>query len=147
MKSNRDFWAGCLLLGIGVSVAVNAYSSYRIGSIREMGTGYMPFALAVLLSLLGLITIVMSQMGNTEPPSDRKFELQKVLPVGLGVLAFAVGITRVGLIPSIGMLVGIAALADKKLTLKTTGLLIIVLSLISWVVFVLLLKMNLPLWG
>lgn len=147
MKLNRDFGAGCLLLGIGLSVAVYAYLHYRIGTVREMGAGYMPFALAILLSALGLITVLMSQMGNVVAQSDRQFEIQKVLPIGLGVLAFAVGISHIGLVPSIALLVTISSFADKKLRFKTTAMLILALSFIAWVVFVLLLKMTLPVWG
>ena len=56
--SNKDFWAGLMLIAIGAAAVLIA-CSYPFGTALRMGTGYMPRLLCWLL--LGLGAIVLAQ--------------------------------------------------------------------------------------
>ncbi|WP_086479603.1 tripartite tricarboxylate transporter TctB family protein [Oceanospirillum sanctuarii] len=144
MKLSRDLWAGILLFSLGLIVAIYVYANYRMGTLRSMGPGYMPFALAVVLSALGVIAAIMSQVLPPQDYSGRELDWRKVVPVALGVLIFALTVTKLGLIISTILLVVISSIADRRFNFKHSFFLAISLCLISWVVFVLLLKMTIP---
>lgn len=144
MKLTRDLWAGALLFTLGLVIAVYVDNNYRMGSLRSMGPGYMPFALAVILASLGVITAILSQFTAPQNYTGRTFELRKVLPVALGVLIFALTVTHLGLVVATILLVVISSYADKRFNLKQSIILAASLCLISWIVFVVLLKMTIP---
>ncbi|UTV98424.1 tripartite tricarboxylate transporter TctB family protein [Marinomonas rhizomae] len=144
MKLSRDLWAGLVLLIIGTVVALYSHNQYRMGTIQSMGPGYMPFVLSIILIILGGVTAVSSQFGVSSEEPERKISWRKVIPVALAVLAFALTITKLGLIVATTLLVFIASLADKRFNLKLTLYLIISFCFISWVVFSYFLQMNMP---
>jgi len=49
----RDFYAGGLMLLIGLGIALKG-ATYRAGTLMHMGPGFLPTALGILLVLLGL---------------------------------------------------------------------------------------------
>ncbi len=147
MKINRDFLAACLLIAIGAFVSIYATSHYTIGTIKDMGPGYAPLALAVALMVLGGIAALASQYARGDQETDRRLELGTAVPVIVGTLAFALSITSIGLVPAIFLLVLISSRADKRLTQKTSLILATGLSVISWLVFIVALKMTLPVIG
>src|SRR5579884_3758772 len=49
----RDYYAGALMVLVGCGAAV-AGSRYQLGSLTQMGPGFFPTALGVLLALLGI---------------------------------------------------------------------------------------------
>ena len=69
----RDFYAGGLMLLIGLGIALKGLS-YRAGTLMHMGPGFLPTALGVLLAILG-ITIAVAGLAPSEPGDD-----QRILP-------------------------------------------------------------------
>ena len=47
LTRKRDFYAGGLMLLIGLGVALKGWSSYRLGTLMHMGPGFLPTALGV----------------------------------------------------------------------------------------------------
>ncbi|EXJ12598.1 tripartite tricarboxylate transporter TctB family protein [Nitrincola nitratireducens] len=144
MTFSRDFISGFLLVLIGAAIAIYVDSNYRMGTLRSMGPGYMPFYLSVLLAFLGFVTIIISQLKNKEDKEDRVFDLRKVLPVGISVFVFASTINHFGLILSTVFLVFISSYADRRFNWKRSLYLSLALCFISWVIFVFFLKMTVP---
>ena len=42
LTRKRDFYAGGLMLLIGLGVALKGWSSYRLGTLMHMGPGFLP---------------------------------------------------------------------------------------------------------
>ena len=56
IKSQKDFFAGLMFMGVGVAFAWGA-TTYNVGNGARMGPGYFPLMLGILLALIGsLIT-------------------------------------------------------------------------------------------
>ena len=54
LTRKRDFYAGGLMLLIGLGVALKGWSSYRLGTLMHMGPGFLPTALGAILALIGI---------------------------------------------------------------------------------------------
>ena len=53
IKSQKDFVSGLMFTAVGAGFAWNAALSYDIGSASQMGPGYFPLVLGLVLVLLG----------------------------------------------------------------------------------------------
>ena len=75
--SKRDFYAGGLMILIGLFIAVKG-TTYRAGTLMHMGPGFLPTALGVILMLLGIAIAAtalsssgVDEHGNAEESSRR----------------------------------------------------------------------------
>jgi hypothetical protein len=66
----RDYYAGGLMLLIGVGAAVTG-TGYKFGTLARMGPGFMPVVLGIVLAFLGLL-IAGTALGSSEP-DDKNF--------------------------------------------------------------------------
>ena len=57
LRDNQDFWAGVMLIAIGVTAVVIA-RNYPFGTSLRMGPGYFPTVLGGVLTLFGLYLLV-----------------------------------------------------------------------------------------
>ena len=57
LTAKRDLWGGALMLAFGI-VAIVEGERHTVGSLTQMGSGYFPIALGVLLSVLGLVIVL-----------------------------------------------------------------------------------------
>ena len=65
LMSKRDFYAGGLMLLLGLGIALKG-ATYRPGTLMHMGPGFFPTALGVLLVILG-IAIAADGIGTIRP--------------------------------------------------------------------------------
>ena len=56
IKSQKDFVSGLMFTAIGAGFAWNSALSYDIGSASQMGPGYFPLVLGLVLVLLVALT-------------------------------------------------------------------------------------------
>ena len=54
IKSQKDFFAGLMFMGVGGAFAWGA-TTYNIGTGARMGPGYFPLILGILLAVIGLV--------------------------------------------------------------------------------------------
>ncbi len=154
IKSQKDFFSGLMFTGVGVAFAVGA-STYNVGSGARMGPGYFPLLLGVLLAILGTIIMMRALAIETvdgEPIGKWAWRpLSFVIAANLIFGVLLGGLPSIGL-PAMGMIVGIyaltivASLADGHFKLKETLVLATILAAGSYVAFVLLLKLQFPVW-
>jgi hypothetical protein len=154
VKSQKDFCAGLLFAAVGVAFAWGA-TSYTIGSGARMGPGYFPLLLGVLLAFIGVVVIFKSLTIETE--GGDKVGKWAFRPLGYIIganLLFGVllgGLPSIGL-PAMGMIIGIygltivSSLAGDKFKLKEVLILSTVLAVASYLAFVVLLKLQFPVW-
>jgi hypothetical protein len=154
IKSQRDFWSGLMFMACGVAFAWGA-TSYTIGEGARMGPGYFPLMLGILLTLLGLFITFESLVVETEDGEKVGAIAWKPLGFIIGAnLVFGVllgglprfGIPAMGLVVAIYALTFVAALAGDEFRLKEVAVLATALAIGSYLAFVVLLKLQFPVW-
>lgn len=143
----KDLLGGALMLLLGTGAALQA-SHYQIGSLRDMGPGYVPMALGIILAttgalimLVGLRTVPVLALTRLPP------EWRGWFCICAGMVAFAVIGAYGGLLPATFACVFIAALGDRSNTLAAATVLAALMTLVCFIVFWWLLKVQLPLIG
>jgi hypothetical protein len=114
-----------------------------------MGTGYLPrLLLWVLLGLGGLILLsgLWKADGLAEPDISVRATWRPVVFVPLSLLAFALALERLGLVLSILLLTGIAAVAGRGLRPSETAIAALVLVALCWAIFIVGLSLTIPVW-
>lgn len=154
LKSQKDFISGLMFMGAGVVFAGGA-STYRIGEANNMGPGYFPLCLGILLALLGGIitfkSLVLESFGGDRIGRWAFKPLFFIIAANLvfGVLLAglpSIGLPAMGLIAAIYALTFIASMAEAGWRFKPTFILATVLAAGSYLAFVRLLKLQLPVW-
>lgn len=108
MKLN--VWESTAAGAIVLFGAVMAYvgSSYGIGTLSHMGSGYFPTVLGIVTALLGILTFL-DVMNSESPRPD--VSARAVIFIFGGFFAWAMLVERVGLLPSSIVLIILCSLA------------------------------------
>jgi len=154
IKSQKDFFSGLMFMGVGVAFAWGA-STYSIGSGARMGPGYFPLVLGVLLAILGIAITFTSLVVETED-GDKvgKFAWKPLFFIITANLVFgacigglpSIGLKPLGLIVGIYLLTYIASHAGEEHKFKEVAVLATILAALSYVAFIVLLKLQFPVW-
>jgi drug/metabolite transporter (DMT)-like permease len=144
IKSERDFWSGLMFLVVGIAFAWGA-TTYSFGSSARPGPGYFPFGLGVLLALLGALILFESLTIETEDGEKVGHFAWKPLVVILASVAlFGFILPRAGLLISMPLLVLLSSWASDEFSWKAAAINAVVLTSISWVIFVKGLSLTIP---
>ena len=145
----RDFYAGGLVILFGLVMALKG-PSYRLGTLMHMGPGFLPTALGILLSLLGIAIAAAS----LAPGSDEHGGDQSLLPehpqwwawfcILMSPVAFIFFGRYFGMAPGTFACVFIAALGDKTATWKGTIILASVVTVFGVSLFSYFLQVPMP---
>ena len=144
-RSLKDILAGLVFVAFGLVFAVVA-TSYEIGSPLRMGPGYFPFLLGCLLVLLGGVIVGKGLLAG-------EGEAIGVIPwraVGLimaAVLFFGLTVRGLGLVPSVFVTALVSGYASRRTSLVMGLLVTVGLTLLCILVFVVALRLRLPLLG
>jgi hypothetical protein len=133
IRDPKNFMAGLLFTGLAVVLACDALS-LPLGTVSQMGPGYLPLVLAVILGGLGLVVIANSL--RLEGESLSGFEWRGFILVTVSIVAFGATINRFGFIPAVVISVGICILASTRFRTVTAIALIAFLLVFCWVVFI-----------
>jgi hypothetical protein len=151
IKHRQNFAFGLLATLLGIAFALGALD-YSVGTAARMGAGYFPFYVACALIALGL-WITLTALGR-ERDAQGDLGALNLRPVvfilGANLLfgILLVGLPSIGL-PSLGLLVAVfttvvvAALAGREFVWREALALAAILTVACYVLFVLLLKLNL----
>lgn len=155
IKSQKDFFAGLMYIVIGVAFAIAALD-YNVGTAARMGPGYFPFALGVLLALIGLGVSFNAVTRRGIPGGDPvgKWAWKQVFFIlaanfTFGILLVglpALGIPSFGLVVAIYGLVLIASYARDGARFKESLAVATVLAVGSYLVFIKALNLQFPVW-
>jgi hypothetical protein len=135
--------AGLIFIAFGVGTIVLA-RDYEIGSALEMGPGYFPAAMGLLLAVLGIAAIVRGVTRKVRDPITRH-RVAPLLLVFAGILAFSFLIESAGLIVAAAALIGIACLQNLRSKPLEVIVIYLVLTGFSALVFVHWFDMRMPL--
>ena len=154
IKSQKDFFSGLMFTLVGAAFAWGA-TSYNIGTGARMGPGYFPLLLGVFLAVLGGLITFYSLIEHTEDGEPVGAFAWKPVVFILGAnIVFGIllaglprfGIPPMGLIAAIYALVIIAGKAGDTFSLKESVMLATGLSVGSYLAFIMLLKLQMPVW-
>ena len=157
VKSQQDFWAGLMFVGVGVFFMVVALGTpefldrllgtrlipgYSMGSAVRMGPAYFPVVLGGMLAVLGLLVLLDSVV--EEGPDVAKFNFRPLLFILASSLAFAYLLKPLGLVLAAVALVFISAYGGHEFKWKEVAILSVVLVIFSVLVFVKALVLPFP---
>jgi hypothetical protein len=144
IKSERDFWSGLMFLAVGIAFAWGA-TTYSFGNSARPGPGYFPFGLGVLLALLGAIVLFKALTIETEDGEKvGSFPWRPLLVILATVALFGFIIPRLGLLISLPLLVLMSSWASDEFGWVATLTNAVVLTLMSWLIFVKGLNLTIP---
>lgn len=145
---NREYLAGGLMCVIGAS-AVFQGMRYQVGTLNEMGPGFFPAAVGVILTLTGIAIAVAGRIATAAPPKRLPPEWKGWFCIAASIVAFVVIGKFGGLLPATVAIVFISALGDRNNTIKSALYLSLAVAVVCIVVFWWALKVQFPLftWG
>ncbi|GDX58252.1 membrane protein [Comamonadaceae bacterium] len=154
IKSQKDFFSGLLFTVVGLTFAWGA-TKYNMGTAARMGPGYFPMMLGVLMAILGGVITFNSLVVSTQDgdkvggfawrPLVFIIAANLVFGLMLGGLP-SIKFPAFGLIVAIYALTFVASMAGEEFNLKEVAVLATVLAIMSYLAFILLLKLQFPVW-
>lgn len=154
IKSQKDFFSGLMFTTVGVGFAWGAVG-YNVGTGARMGPGYFPLMLGIVLAFLGGLVMFKALVVETEDgdkigkwawkPLAFIISANLLFGIMIGGLP-SIGLPPMGLVAGIFALTIIASLAGERFKLKEVLTLAAVLALGSYLAFVMLLKLQFPVW-
>lgn len=143
--SYKDLITGILLTLLGLFISLYATYHYEIGGLRNMGPGYFPLVLAILLSLSGLCIAAIALLKSRSQSDDsRHFNFRSFLSTIAAITLFAILIYPLGVFLATMILAVVSLSTARDLSLGRVALIAIGLAIFSWLVFKVGLKMPLP---
>lgn len=146
IKSQRDFVSGLMFLVVGVAFAWGA-TEYSFGTSARPGPGYFPFGLGILLAILGGVVLFKALTLESEggdPIGDIAW--RPLIVIVAAVAVFGVALPRLGLACALPLLIMMSAVAGKEFRWRDVLISSVVLTVGSWALFILGLKLTIPLW-
>ena len=143
VKNPQDFWAGVLFVVAG-AIALWEGSAYAMGTITQMGPGYVPRVLSWILLVIGAVLAArgVAVTGPRIAPSL----LRPQIFILLAIIVFGLLIESFGLAPAVVVATILAALASRETKWIETAVLAVVLAIVSVVLFVYLLSQSMQIW-
>jgi len=143
IRAPKDFWSGLMFL-VFAAVSLFAASGYSMGRGGRMGPAYFPTLLGWLLALLGVILVVRSFAIRGE--ALERIQLRPLIVLAACVILFGAMIQPLGLVLALTATTFVAAFAGRETRLKEAALLSCGLTFIAVLIFVLALRLPLPIW-
>jgi hypothetical protein len=143
-RSPKDFWSGVLFIAVGLFALVYAGTTYTLGTAARMGPGYFPRILGILLVALGVILTLRSF--KLKGPPVPKFHWKPTLIVLGSVVVFGLVVEKLGMaLSTLGLIIAASA-ASHEWRPKESVLVGLFLATLAVSVFILGLKLQLPIW-
>ena len=154
IKSQQDFWSGLMFIAVGLGFAWGA-TTYNVGEAARMGPGYFPLVLGIVLAGLGAFVLFESLVVETEDgepigkwawrPLGFIIAANLLFGILLGGLP-SIGLPYMGLVIAIFGLTVVSAMGGDEFKWKEVVVLALVLCIVSYLAFIVLLKLQFPVW-
>lgn len=118
--------------------------SLTMGTPARMGPGFFPMMLAIVLGVLGLLTLLEGRHGDEVSEGT---DIRAVVLVAGSVIVFALSIESLGLVPTVALTSFLLSLADRQVRILSSLIMALVFALFSWLVFSVALSISWPAFG
>ncbi len=142
----KDMTAGLTFIVLGLGFSYIA-SSYELGTASEMGPGYFPLWLGLLLAAIGLVVASRALAKSAaEPDSQPRVDLKIVALIIGSVVLFGALAPVLGLVTTVVVTVVVASFASHEFRVLDALAAAAALVGICVVTFVYVLKLPIPVW-
>lgn len=145
VKNQQDFWAGVMFVAFGAFFAGNGMG-YEFGTAEEMGAGYFPTVLGVIMLVFGLLIASTGLSAKATDEKIARFEWGVLLFILGPVVLFGLLLQALGLILSLVMLILTSSYASHEFSLKSALFNAAVLIVMCLLIFVWGLDLRFQLW-
>ncbi len=149
MFAHKNVLAGLMFVGVA-ALGLWLSRNYPIGTALRMGTGYVPRLLCWILLGLGVVIFLQGMYEaatrGVRIRSGGGSAWRPVILVALSLVVFALTLERFGLVISILLLIGIGSFASRELRPLETAVAALVLTVLSWGIFIVGLGLTIPVW-
>jgi len=142
-RDTRDLVGGLGLAALGCFAAWYTHTEYELGDLQRMGPGYFPFALGLMLAVLGLMVALPAWFRRGE---SIQVAWKTLALVTTGIVVFAVLLKTLGILLATAVSVLIASLADQQISWRARLLVALGVAAVTWGVFIYGLGMVIPTW-
>jgi Tripartite tricarboxylate transporter TctB family len=132
LLANRDFLAGLLFIALGAGGFAVALS-YPYGSVQQMGPGFFPRSLGVILAGFGVVTMIRGLRSGE--PVRGAWGWFPLAMLSIAMIAFGWLMEHVGMVPSLVVLVVASAWAGREFRWGEAALLAVAMSLLAVAIF------------
>lgn len=140
-----DFRAGLFYLAVGIA-AMLIGRNYTMGTADDMGSGYFPFLLSLILIVIGVASIARCIIGKRVP--SERVHLRAMTLITGATLAFGMIVASVGAVIAVPILTLLSASASRNFVFGWKSVsAAIALSLCCIVVFIKALGLSIPVTG
>jgi hypothetical protein len=152
---NRDYYAGALVGAIGLGAAILG-ARYQIGTLTNMGPGFMPTALGILLAILGVAIAVLNARRQASGEKAMRVESHGIAApdstpdwwgwgcIISGVVLFILLANYAGLLPATFFAVFVSARGDRTASWQSSLLLAAAVTVFGIILFSWLLQVQMP---
>lgn len=145
VRNKQNFAAGLFFVAFGIFAAVVA-RSYSLGASDDIGPGYFPFWLAVLLAVLGTVLSLAALAPKAEATEIGRLDWKATAWIVGAVVLFAFLLQYLGIVFSVLVLVIVSSLGSHEFTWKGTLGSSLLLAALVYGVFVKGLHLQFPTW-
>ena len=146
IKSQRDFWSGLMFVLVGAGFAIGA-TNYSMGTSARPGAGYFPLMLSVIMAILGAVVLFKSltiESSNGDPVGS--FAFKPLIVIVAAIVMFGLLLERLGMVITVPLLIIVSSLAGDEFRWRGVLASVVILTIGCWLVFILGLKLTIPLW-
>lgn len=142
-----ELCAALALIALGAYALYTALG-YNFGTLRRMGSGFVPTALSVVLIFLGgLLALSALKKPSAQGPTRLDIQLRPTVLVLGSMLMWALLVQRIGFVPATFLLVCLCSMAERGTRLVPTLICASAICLFGYVVFLYGLNVPLPVFG
>ncbi|MGV6874765.1 tripartite tricarboxylate transporter TctB family protein [Pseudochelatococcus sp. B33] len=138
----KDFLSGALFGAIGLGTIAMGVS-YRLGTPGNMGPGYFPVMLGVIMALIGLTMLIRSMLNPEASDGVASWEVRPLVFVLAAVFVFSLLIDSLGVIVAVASLVLIGRLGGREGSMSELAVMIVAMTVLAVGIFVY--GLNIPL--
>ncbi|WP_157813749.1 tripartite tricarboxylate transporter TctB family protein [Sinorhizobium meliloti] len=143
-RLSKDVVSGLLLIVIA-AIYIWQASFQEIGTASEMGPGYFPMAISILIGLLGIAILANGVRRNV--PLSGPVAWRGAVSITLAVVAFAAMLRPFGFVPATAFATFLSTLAAPPFRWKFSVLATFVITALCWLIFVVGIRISVPSFG
>lgn len=129
---SQDALSGLMFLAVAIYMSVSTLMGLDIGSLDQMGPGFFPLALSVVLGAIGVLVLLGAKPDEDERPP---VNWRAIGLIGAAPVAFGLSVRSLGLVPALLISVTLATLSRSRIKPLNALLVIIGVTIFCIVLF------------